>query len=361
MVTLETLENCQKKIQYTFKDDSLLKRALTHASLRKESGTCNERLEFLGDAVLGLVISDFLFHTFSDFDEGDLSLIKSIVVSRATLAKQAGFLELSKFFSFANPSKEDSKGNKIPVSVLANVFEAIIGAIYIDGGLGESKKFILYALRKDIESAIKNPYQKNYKTLLQFISQKYLGTTPSYKILGMKGANHEKVFIACSVIGKRKFLAAEGANKKEAEQLAAHAALQLLSLENPVIAENIRRNLILEDSKKDKPLAETPSLFHNSKSLLQHVTQKNKLPQPEYKRIHISIEKEKKFFYIAVQIGGRRFPEARAIKIKEAERLAARTALDVLAEDYTKTGDDSKLTFFPVGYQTDPSVWHRFN
>lgn len=360
MVDSQTLEKCENSIGYVFKDRALLERALTHASLRKESGTCNERLEFLGDAVLGLVVSDFLFHTFRDFDEGDLSLIKSIVVSRATLAKQARVLRLPDFFSFANPNKEE-KGNKIPNSVLANVFEAIIGAIYIDSGLAESRKFILASLRNDIESAIKNPYQKNYKTLLQFIAQKYLGTTPSYKILGMKGANHEKVFIACAIIGKRKFLAAEGPNKKEAEQLAAHAALQILSLEDPVIAENIRRNLSVDDNKKNKPLAKTPSLFHNSKSLLQHVTQKNKLPYPEYKRIHIEIENERKFFYIAVQIGGRRFPEAKATKVKEAERLAARNALDILAEDYAKTGVNSDLTFFPMEYINNPPLWHKLN
>ena len=340
MIPDKILANCEKTLNYIFEDRLLLQRALTHASLRGQIGVCNERLEFLGDAVLGLVISEFLFSTFRDFDEGDLSLIKSTVVSRSTLAKQAEVLKLQKYFSFASSVKNGKKSKdepKLPSSVLANVFEAIIGAIYLDSGLVAAKEFILSNLREAIEIAIKNPYQKNYKTLLQFIAQKYLGVTPYYKVLKIKGNNKQKAFAACAVIGERKFMAAEGLNKKEAEQLAAHAALQILSLEDPVIAENIQSNLGHHEEYKDgTPISKMSNLFHNSKSLLQHVTQKYNLPAPVYKKIQIEFQNEKKYFFVSVSLPGRIFPATKATRVKEAERLAARKAMEVMSEELYK-------------------------
>ncbi len=343
-----SLEKCEKAIQYKFKDRKLLKRALTHASLRDQDGVCNERLEFLGDAILGLVISEFLFHTFQDFDEGDLSLIKSTVVSRSTLAKQAEEISLQNFFSYAG-GKNDRKskqGKKLPSSVLANVFEAIIGAIYLDSGLPEAQEFIVSNLRNEIEAVIKNPYQQNYKTLLQFIAQKYLGTTPAYKVWKIDQSKKDKLFAACAIIGERKFIAAEGVNKKEAEQLAAHSALQILSLEDPVIAEYIERTLGTEDNySPEAPISKMSNLFQNSKSLLQHVTQKYRLSPPRYKRVQIEVQDEKKYFHIAVSLQGRLFPSAKATRVKEAERLAARKALEVLGEEYYQGSLAHELTW----------------
>lgn len=246
-VTHEMLQQCECVIGYRFRNISLLQQALTHASLRDKSGLCNERLEFLGDAVLGLAISEYLYRIFYDFDEGDLSLIKSEVVSRLTLARIAEKLNLDSCFACSKGVQKNKKG--IPTSMLANLMEAVIGAMYLDNGLGHVNDFIVENFRDEIETVIRNPYQKNYKSLLQFLAQKYLGNTPLYKILRVEGPNHTRTFTACAVIGKRKFIAGKGKNKKEAEQTAAFAAIQILALENSEIGDSVQ-NLLTSEKKK---------------------------------------------------------------------------------------------------------------
>lgn len=345
------LEQCEALIGYKFSDISLLKQALTHASLRDKNGVCNERLEFLGDAVLGMVISEFLYRTFHDFDEGDLSLIKSEVVSRDTLAHLAEKLELHSCFACSRGVQNNKKG--IPTSMLANVMEAVIGAIYLDSSLKTVNAFIVDNLRDEVEKVIRNPYQKNYKSLLQFLAQKYLGNTPLYKILRIEGPNHTRIFTACAMVGKRKFIAGKGNNKKEAEQSAAYAAIQILALENPEIGEFIQN--FMDNEKKNDPLS-SPTLFHNSKSLLQYVAEKFSLPPPEYAKTH-SVQNNKKYWFVSVSLGGRNFPKFISDDRREAERMAAREALQILAQEYaaksTALWPPGKISLSPI------PLWRR--
>jgi ribonuclease-3 len=343
LVREETLKQCEAAIGYTFTNIALLAEALTHASIRNEKKISNERLEFLGDAVLGLVVSEFLYLTFRDFDEGDLSLIRSDVVSRSTLAKIAKQDNLQNFFVYAEGI---GKNSELPISVLANIFEAIVGAMYLDSGMEAVRVFILDRLRDEIERVIKNPYQNNYKSLLQFLAQKYLGETPSYQILPQK--NHSS-FSSCVVMGKRKFLAADGANKKESEQSAAQVALQILALEEPLIAEKLKTTfapypqgepVLVPNGVRNRGRRQIlhPTLFHNSQSLLQHIVEKFAFPTPVY---HKRKDKEKKIFFAHISLGGRTFPQASSPKSKEAEKLAARITLEILAEEHS-----SQSTFY---------------
>ena len=268
------VERCENIIGYKFHQQKLLQLALTHSSLREQSGVCNERLEFLGDAVLGMVISEFLYLTFHDFDEGDLSLIKSEVVSRAMLARIARKFRLQLCFVCGKGVQQQDQ-NTIPVSMLANVMEAIIGAMYLDSNIEVVRKFIIDNFRPEIEKVIKNPYQKNYKSLLQCVAQKHLANTPSYQILGVEGPNHTRTFTACAVIDQRSFVAGQGKNKKEAEQAAALAALQILAVENLAIADSLQALLVAEKKTTENDLTTTTAtLSHNSNLLLQNILQK---------------------------------------------------------------------------------------
>ena len=361
-ITKKILDQCEEAIRYKFENRKLLQRALTHSSLRDKNGACNERLEFLGDAVLGLIISEYLFQTFQDFDEGDLSLIKSEVVSRATLARIAKNLKLDFCFACGRGVHKTKQG--IPTSMLANVMEAVIGAIYLDRGIKSTHNFILVNFRQEIEKVIRNPYQKNYKSLLQCIAQKYFGNTPHYKILRAEGPNHTKTFTSCAIIGDRKFIAGKGKSKKEAEQSAAYAALQMLALENHTIGENLKDLLPPEKKNRLNNLISIPmNLFHNSKSLLQHITEKFVLPKPIYKKKQIIHREDKKFWFVSVRLGGRLFPEGTGDNRKRAERMAARKTLEILAEEYS-----SKYAthVYPQKEMYQPShpeipIWHRLS
>ncbi len=351
ILSQEVLKKCQETIGYQFKNISLLQRALTHASIQSENNLSNERLEFLGDAVLGMVICDFLYLTFPDFDEGDLTLIKSEVVSRNTLSRIGKKIQLYNFFAFngANMKWED-----LPDSVMANVFEAIIGAIYLDRGIEPSKKFILAQLSEEIESVIKDPYQKNYKSLLQFLVQKHIGATPNYQMIKSQESNPSS-FTSCVSIGNRKFLAATGKNKKESEQMAAHATLEILSLEDPVIAEHLSLLTQKEEDLSNSKSQDISHLFHNSQSLLLYTVKKLQLPSPQYHKTKIHSYSNKRVFFVNVSLGGRTFPEACASKYKEAERLAARSTLEILAQEYSSKGSLDRLNSFSfISEDKDP-------
>lgn len=359
MFSDELLEQCQNIIDYKFKNIELLKKSLTHSSIRKETEFSNERLEFLGDAILELVTCEYLYNTLREFDEGDLTLIKSEVVSRETLAKIILQLGLQNYFAYSGGI---GKTQNFPVSILANEFEAIVGAIYLDGGMESAKHFILTSLKAKIESVILDPYQKNYKSLLQFISQKHLGATPLYQSLPNKEMSGSFFFSSYVVIGNRQFLAGFGKNKKESEQEAAHVALQLLALEDPIIAEKLSTIIQpIQDESKNK-LVLNPSLFCNSQSLLLYVVQKLNLPQPVYHHTKVIKENKEKCFFMHISIGGRMFPEVCASKYKEAEKLAARIALEILSEEQSeKQADLSFPVLFEVNKDHSMPLWNLFN
>ena len=224
--SMEKLEECQKNINYYFKETKLLKKALTHTSCKSDYNWSNERLEFFGDAILGMIISEYLFKIFADYTEGELTKIKSVVVSQATLAKAGNRLDLKHYVSVG---KGLNDRNTIPRSLLANVFEALIAAIYLDGGLDAAYNFVMANLGEEIKIVCNNQHEKNYKSLLQQYSQRELGYTPAYKVLKQHGPDHVKVFDVVVVINGVEYLSGRGKSKKTAEQMAAQETLKALA------------------------------------------------------------------------------------------------------------------------------------
>lgn len=224
-ISLEALSNCQKELNYNFKDVKLLSKALTHTSRKSDFNFSNERLEFLGDAVLGVIISEYLFEIFPDYYEGELTKIKSVVVSQATLAKAGHSLNLE---SYLIVGKGLISRLAFPRSLLANAFEAVAGAIYLDDGLEAARKFVLNNLCKEIDIVCKNEHKKNYKSLLQQCCQKEFGFTPVYKVLQQHGPDHVKVFQIAVVINNTEYGVGWGKSKKEAAQIAAFHTLKAI-------------------------------------------------------------------------------------------------------------------------------------
>ena len=231
----QVLEECQEAVGYRFKNIQLLASALTHASSADSRVVSNERLEFLGDAVLGLVVCEQLYRLFPDLLEGDLTKIKSIVVSRRTCARISRTLGLDRFLLLGRGMASQAM---IPASVMAAVFESMIAAIYLDGGLEPARTFILDLCRPEIDKASDGHHGGNYKSLLQQLSQREFGAVPTYEMVDEQGPDHSKSFRVSAVIGSLRYPAAWGRNKKEAQQRAALNALsQISGLEAPYPAE----------------------------------------------------------------------------------------------------------------------------
>src|SRR5262245_12864008 len=216
------LERCQQRLGYHFHDLNLLESALTHASGADHRLSSNERLEFLGDAILGLVVCERLFQQFPDQLEGDLTKLKSIVVSRQTCAKISQALGLREFLVLG---KGMTTNPAVPPSVLSDVLESLIAAIYLDGGNEPVKEFVLAYFGPEIESAASGDTGGNYKSLLQQFSQREHGVTPTYHLLDEKGPDHSKCFKMTAQIGPTRFPPAWGRSKKESEQRAAQNAI----------------------------------------------------------------------------------------------------------------------------------------
>lgn len=226
MTQAEALTRAQELIGYRFNDPSHLVKALTHASLADSRLDSNERLEFLGDALLSMVICHELFCTHPDFLEGELTKVKSVVVSRkvcAVIADEMGLPDLLFLGKGMNGRVE------VPASLRAAVFEAVIGAIYLDGGFEPTQKFILHHAAEHLESASLSENHENYKSMLQQYAQKYLASTPIYEQIDERGPDHSKSFSVCVRINDRRFPPAWGPNKKDAEQIAAMHALTELN------------------------------------------------------------------------------------------------------------------------------------
>jgi ribonuclease-3 len=219
------LEECEKRIGYAFRNRNLLRAALTHASGAEHRLESNERLEFLGDAILGFVICELLYHQYPGYLEGDLTKIKSIVVSRQTCARLSEALGMQDFLILG---KGMTTHPTVPTSLLANVFESTIAAIYLDGGITAARRFVEQHVKPEIDLAADGELGGNFKSLLQQLAQREYGTTPTYQLLDEKGPDHSKCFKISARIGDRRFDPAWGSNKKEAEQQAAQNALSAL-------------------------------------------------------------------------------------------------------------------------------------
>jgi ribonuclease-3 len=230
----EALQQIEQIIGYRFVDRNLLQKALTHSSSVDNRILSNERLEFLGDSVLATVICKSLYERFSSYLEGDLTKIKSMLVSRRTCARLAKEMGLQNYLKLG---KGMSSSRAITSSLSAALLEAIIGAIYVDGGFDAAKSFILRTFSSYIDRVNARQSHGNFKSLLQQYAQQQLNITPVYELLDEKGPDHNKCFESGVVIAGRRFPSAWGTNKKEAEQKAAFNALVELGVLESVIFE----------------------------------------------------------------------------------------------------------------------------
>lgn len=226
-MTEDALAKLQERIGVHFKDEMRLRCALTHRSAASDNPLgSNERLEFLGDSVVGLVISENLFRLFPHYAEGDLAKAKAYIVSEPALAEAAETLGLDEFVVMS--TGEAASGGRRRRSILADAFEALIAAIYLDSGIRQARRVVRKALLPAIQTVISEPHRRDYKSALQEQTQAAVRLTPLYRIAGEIGRDHEKTFTAQALLGEAVIGEGRGQSKKEAEQSAAFDALQNL-------------------------------------------------------------------------------------------------------------------------------------
>ena len=226
------MEKLEEKLGYTFHDRRLLENALTHSSYANENKskgeTSNERLEFLGDSVLGMVVADHLYRTHPNMPEGELTRTRAALVCEDSLVEVAAQLELGQYLKLGRG--EDAGGGRKRPSIQADAVEAVIAAAYLDGGIGSARKlitnFILTNNEREQEGAI-----RDFKTALQELVQRESGRVLSYRHMGASGPDHAKVFSVEVDLDGKPIGAGEGRSKKEAEQNAAKAAMARLRAE----------------------------------------------------------------------------------------------------------------------------------
>ena len=216
---LRSLEELQKELGYTFKDSTLLDTALTHTSYVKGDGNGsvhNERLEFLGDAVLELCVSEKLYKEYPDLNEGVMTRVRALCVCEGALHRAAGKLGLGKYLLLSH-GEEHSGGREKP-SILADAVEAVIGAVFLDGGIIPAKELVLRVTAGSIEQAVQSVNTKDYKTMLQeYVQKKHLGNV-TYDLVSTSGPDHMRTFTLQAVIaGERKGIGS-GSSKQEAGQ-----------------------------------------------------------------------------------------------------------------------------------------------
>ncbi len=218
----------EERIGYKFRNSLLLAEALTHPSLGHETQERhfdNQRLEFLGDAVLQLVITEHLFRHFGGEPEGKLTKLRSRLVSRDTLRAHAAVLDLGRHLLMGRG--EEASGGRERVSTLADAFEALIGAIYLDSNFEEARKFILTQARADLESITQEPVDINPKGDLQELLQAISPTSPVYETISQSGPEHDKTFVVRAMWEGKELGQGTGRSKKQAETAAAEEALKL--------------------------------------------------------------------------------------------------------------------------------------
>ena len=227
---MEKLDELQEAIGYRFRNLQLLEQALTHSSYANEKGLghlgCNERLEFLGDAVLELISSDFLYHRYPELPEGDMTKTRASVVCEPTLAMCASEFGLGQYLRLGKG--EDMTGGRNRNSVVSDALEALIGAIYLDGGFASAKEFVIRFVMNDIEH--KKLFYDS-KTILQEMIQGRQQDELRYVMLGEEGPDHDKTFLAAAMLGSREIGRGSGRTKKAAEQMAAYRGILALRQE----------------------------------------------------------------------------------------------------------------------------------
>jgi ribonuclease-3 len=220
----------QRQAGIKFRDVELLNLAFCHRSYANEQDARvgnNERLEFFGDSVLGMVVAEYLYETLTDRPEGDLAKIKSFVVSEASLSAIARELRVDNFVLIGKG--EEYSGGRSKRAILADALEAIIGAYFLDSGLREARRFVLRLLVPEITKVLEDRHEKDYKTLLQELAQKRFKSYPKYILSKKTGPDHDRVFWMDVEVGGQSYGPGKGSNKKQAEQAAAAVAYEKLT------------------------------------------------------------------------------------------------------------------------------------
>ncbi len=219
------MKTLEEKIGYTFRDRTLLENALTHSSYanehREKGMPSNERLEFLGDSILGLVVADHLYRNRPDLPEGDLTRIRAALVCEGSLVEVAKSLDLGSYLKLGR-GEESGGGRKRP-SIQADAVEAMLAAVYLDGGIGQARKLIHDLILNQEREKIANG--RDFKTTLQELIQRESGQVLSYRLTGESGPDHAKIFCMDVLLNGKPIGSGEGRSKKEAEQAAAKAAV----------------------------------------------------------------------------------------------------------------------------------------
>jgi len=223
----ENINEFYECLGYEFKDENLITEALTHKSYTREYN--NERLEFLGDAVLDLVVGEFLFNEFKDSEEGTLSKLRAALVNENSFTKLANEIRLGEFI-YISPAEEHNNGRN-KSSILSNAFEAVMGAMYLEAGLEKVREITLDLIFKVYKKIDPDKLLKDYKTTLQEITQAHFGCTPDYRLLSSTGPDHKKEFEIGVFINDKLYSKAKGHSKKVAQQNAAKDAIKALKKE----------------------------------------------------------------------------------------------------------------------------------
>ena len=221
--------NFEKKIKVTFKDNNLLKQAFTHRSFINENPGAklshNERLEFLGDAVLELIVTDFLYKKYPHYAEGELTALRSALVNAIIISEIAADIGMNDYLLLSKGEAKDS--GKARQYILANTYEALVGAMYLDAGYETTNKFITKTLLPKTEEIVNKKLWRDAKSLVQEKAQEFVLVTPAYKVLQQSGPDHDKHFTVGIYFGANLIAEGKGKSKQEAEQSAALAALKI--------------------------------------------------------------------------------------------------------------------------------------
>ncbi|ACM93014.1 ribonuclease III [Nautilia profundicola AmH] len=221
------ISELEKSLGYQFKNKKLITEALTHRSYKKEVN--NERLEFLGDAVMDLIVGEYLFHLFPKAEEGILSKLRAALVNEDSFTRLAKRLNLGKYL-YLSPAEENNNGREKP-SILSSAFEAVIGAIYLEAGFEKAKDVALRLLKEEFPIITPEELLKDYKTTLQEITQAHFGVVPEYRLISASGPDHKKEFEIGVFIQDKEYARAKGKSKKTAQQEGARLTIDMLKKE----------------------------------------------------------------------------------------------------------------------------------
>ncbi len=224
---MDELKTLQERLGYDFKDEKLLIEALTHKSYKQPYN--NERLEFLGDAVLDLIVGEYLFFKFKNYDEGKLSKMRASLVNENGFKALADYLDLGRYIFISNA--EENNSGRTKSSLLSNAFEAIMGAVYLESDIATVKDLTIKILEIVHSDISLDSLFKDYKTSLQELTQAHFGITPEYNLIASHGPDHKKEFEIALFIKDKKYAIASGKSKKQAQQEAAKIALEQLEKE----------------------------------------------------------------------------------------------------------------------------------